>query len=303
MVPDFLDKLMSYQESFINYLKYEKRFSSHTVVAYKNDLDQFVLFCTEMVGEFNVKTVDIKIVRSWIVHLMELQLSPRSVHRKVTSVKSFFKFLMKEQLVENNPAVNLPLPKIRKKLPNFVEEDNLNHLLDDGFFADNFVGIRDKLIITLLYGTGIRLSELLMLKESDFDQNEYLVRVLGKRKKERIIPYPRSINNLLGSYVKIRNNNIGLNTERLLVTEKGNPVYKKLIYRVVKNNLSKITSLEKRSPHVLRHTYAAHLLNRGADLNAIKELLGHSNLAATQIYTHTSYEKLLDSYKQAHPRG
>ncbi len=294
---------MSYQESFINYLKYEKRFSSHTVVAYKNDLDQFVLFCTKMVGEFNVKTVDIKMVRSWIVHLMELQLSPRSVHRKVTSVKSFFKFLMKEQLVESNPAVNLPLPKIRKKLPNFIEEDNLNHLLDDGFFTDNFIGIRDKLIITLLYGTGIRLSELLMLKEGDFDSKEYLVRVLGKREKERIIPYPRSINNLLGLYIKRRNSNREINTDRLLVTEKGNPVYEKLIYRVVKNNLSKITSLEKRSPHVLRHTYATHLLNRGADLNAIKELLGHSNLAATQVYTHTSYEKLLESYKQAHPRG
>jgi len=303
VVPDFLNELMSYQESFINYLKYEKRFSSHTVVAYKNDLDQFVLFCTKMVGEFNVLTVDTKTVRSWIVHLMELQLSPRSVHRKVTTVKSFFKFLLKELVVENNPAVSLPLPKIRKKLPNFVEENNLNHLLDDGFFADNFVGIRDKLIINLLYGTGIRLSELLMLKESDFNTKEYLIRVLGKRKKERIIPYPRSINNLLELYVKERKKNVGTNADRLLVTKKGSPVYEKLIYRVVKNNLSKVTSLEKRSPHVLRHSYATHLLNKGADLNAVKELLGHSNLAATQVYTHTTYEKLLDSYKQAHPRG
>lgn len=294
---------MSYQELFINYLKYEKRYSSHTVVAYNNDLDQFVRFCTIVVGEFNIIKVDTKLVRSWIVHLMEQELSPRSVSRKVTTVKSFYKFLMKEQIVENNPAINLPLPKIRKKLPNFVEENNLHHLLDDGFFSNDFRGVRDKLIINLLYGTGIRLSELLNLKDSDINLKECLIKVLGKRKKERVIPYPKNINNLLELYVNIRNSQIEIKTKQLLVTEKGNPVYEKLIYRVVKNNLSKVTSLEKKSPHVLRHTYATHLLNKGADLNAVKELLGHSNLAATQVYTHTTFEKLRDSYKQAHPRG
>jgi len=294
---------MSYQESFINYLKYEKRFSSHTVVAYTNDLDQFVQYCTIMVGEFSVKKVDTKLVRSWIVSLMEQDLSPRSVNRKVTTLKSFFKFLMKEQVVEVNPAVGLPLPKIRKKLPNFVEENNLHHLLDDGFFDDDFSGIRDKLIVYLLYGTGIRLSELLGLKDTDINTKEFLIRVLGKRNKERIIPYPKSINKLLALYVKVREETIGGKSERLLVTEKGKPVYEKLIYRVVKQNLSKVTLLEKRSPHVLRHSYATHLLNKGADLNAVKELLGHSNLAATQVYTHTTFEKLRDSYKQAHPRG
>ncbi len=294
---------MSHQELFINYLKYEKRYSSHTVVAYNNDLDQFVQFCTIVVGEFNVIKVDSKLVRNWIVHLMEQELSPRSVNRKITTLKSFYKFLMKEQIVENNPAINLPLPKIRKKLPNFVEENNLHHLLDDGFFSNDFIGVRDKLIINLLYGTGIRLSELLNLKDSDINVKECLIRVLGKRKKERVIPYPKSINNLLELYVNIRNSQIEIKTKQLLVTEKGNPVYEKLIYRVVKNNLSKVTSLEKKSPHVLRHTYATHLLNKGADLNAVKELLGHSNLAATQVYTHTTFEKLRDSYKQAHPRG
>ena len=242
-------------------------------------------------------------VRNWVVHLMEKDLTPRSVNRKVTTIKSFFKFLMKEQIVENNPATLLPLPKIRKKLPNFVEESNLNHLLDDGFFEDNFAGIRDKLIITLLYGTGIRLAELLNLKESDINQKEHLIRVLGKRKKERVIPYPAGINKLLELYVNVKRETIGSVSERLLVTDSGKPVYEKLIYRVVKNNLSKITLLEKKSPHVLRHTYATHLLNKGADLNAVKELLGHSNLAATQIYTHTTFERLHDIYKQAHPRG
>ena len=294
---------MDYRESFIDYLKYEKRCSSHTVVAYKNDLDQFVQFCTKMVGEFNVKTADSKLVRSWIVELMENELSARSVTRKITSVKSFFKFLLKEQVVESNPANYLALPKIRKKLPNFVEEPKLQHLLDDGYFSNDFVGIRDKLIITLLYGTGIRLAELLLLKDSDFETKTSLIKVLGKRKKERIIPYPVSLNQLLEQYVCIRNATIDLKTDKLFVTESGKPVYEKLIYRVVNSNLAKVTLLEKKSPHVLRHTYATHLLNNGADLNAVKELLGHSNLGATQVYTHTSFERLHDIYKQAHPRG
>ncbi len=294
---------MSYQESFIDYLKFEKRYSSHTVIAYKKDLDQFVQFCTERVEDFNIKETDTKQIRAWVVSLMEQNLTPRSVNRKVTTLKSFFKFLMKEHGVESNPATNLALPKIRKKLPNFVEESNLIHLLDDGFFSDDFAGIRDKLIITLLYGTGIRLSELLKLKESDFNKKENSIKVLGKRNKERIIPYPVSINKLLELYVNVKRETTGSKTERLLVIESGKPVYEKLIYRVVKNNLAKVTLLEKKSPHVLRHTFATHLLNRGADLNAVKELLGHSNLAATQIYTHTTFERLHEIYKQAHPRG
>ncbi len=294
---------MDYRESFFNYLKFEKRSSTHTVIAYTIDLDQFVQFCMEVVGEFNVKKVDSKIIRSWIVHLMENNLSARSVNRKITTIKSFFKFLLKEQIVENNPANHVTLPKIRKKLPNFVEEKNLNHLLDDGFFSNDFVGVRDKLIISLFYGTGIRLAELLQLKESDVDTKNCLIKVLGKGKKERIIPYPTSINQLIEQYLNEKNNKIGFETKELLVTSEGKPVYGKLIYRVVKNSLAKVTLLEKKSPHVLRHTYATHLLNKGADLNAVKELLGHSNLAATQIYTHTTFEKLHSVYKQAHPRG
>ncbi|WP_372948314.1 tyrosine-type recombinase/integrase [Mariniphaga sp.] len=294
---------MNYQESFVNYLRYEKRNSSHTVTAYKKDLDQFVSFYTEMVGEFDVKRVDAKFVRSWIVSLMEQEYTPRSVSRKISTVKAFYRFLMKNEIVESNPATNVTLPKIRKKLPNFVEENNLHHLLDDGYFTDDFKGIRDKLIITLLYGTGIRLAELLNLKDRDFDTKGYLIKVLGKRQKERIIPYPRSINQLLQQYLEIRNREIGNSQEALLVTEKGKPVYEKLIYRVVNKYLELVTSLEKKSPHVLRHSYATHLLNKGADLNAVKELLGHSNLSATQVYTHTTFEKLHSIYKQAHPRG
>jgi len=294
---------MSYQESFINFLRYEKRYSVHTVTAYKNDLDQFVGFCTDVVGDFVVKEVDAKLVRSWVVSLMENNIAPRSVGRKVTSVKSFYNYLMRGQHVESNPAANIPLPKVRKKLPHFVEENSLAHLLDGNEFENSFKGIRDKLIIALLYGAGIRLAELRGLKEKDFDTQSHLVRVLGKRQKERVIPYPREINNLLNEYVIARNKKLEVEPEFLLVTEKGKQVYEKLVYRVVKSNLAKVTSLEKKSPHVLRHSYATHLLNKGADLNAVKELLGHSNLAATQVYTHTTFEKLRDSYKQAHPRG
>lgn len=292
-----------YQESFISYMKYERRYSSHTLVAYKKDLDQFNAYCTEMIGDFDVNKIDRKLLRGWIVFLMEQGLSPRSVNRKVSTVKALFKYLMKENVAVKNPALDLPMPKIRKKLPSFVEEINLHHLLDDGLFTDDFRGVRDKLIITLLYGTGIRLAELLHLKDQDFNTKEYLIKVLGKRQKERVIPYPRSLNTILNQYILLRNEKIAMKPGKLLVTEKGEPVYDKLIYRVVKNNLEKVTSLEKKSPHVLRHSYATHLLNKGADLNAVKELLGHSNLAATEVYTHTTFEKLHDIYKQAHPRG
>nr|WP_319999067.1 tyrosine-type recombinase/integrase [uncultured Draconibacterium sp.] len=294
---------MSYQESFINFLKYEKRYSPHTVKAYKKDLDRFVEFYTKMVGDFIVKDVDLQLLRSWVVDLMEHDYSPSSVSRMMTAVKSFYNFLLREQVVDVNPAINVPLPKIRKKLPHFVEENNLNHLLDDDLFDNGFRGRRDKLIISLFYGTGIRLAELINLKDRDFNTAEYLIKVLGKRNKERIVPYPREINQLFADYLAVRDSEIVNNSGYLFVTEKGKQIYEKLVYRVVKSNLARVTSLEKKSPHVLRHTYATHLLNNGADLNAVKELLGHANLAATQVYTHTTFEKLQQSYKQAHPRG
>jgi integrase/recombinase XerC len=294
---------MDLQESFINYLKYEKRSSSHTVVAYKNDLDQFVQFCTRMVGEFDHRQVDNKLIREWVVSLMASKISPRSVNRKVSTLKSYFKHLMKMGEIEKSPVIQVPLPKIRKKLPNFVGEKNLNHLLDDGFFEADFPGVRNKLIIALLYGTGVRLSELLTLSEDNIDLKQFQIKVLGKRNKERIIPFPRSLKPLIEEYRSFKMEAFGLSGGVLLLTDKGMPAYEKLIYRVVTTHLAMVTSLEKRSPHVLRHTYATHLLNKGADLNAVKELLGHSNLAATEVYTHTTFEKLHSIYQQAHPRG
>jgi integrase/recombinase XerC len=294
---------MDYQESFISYLQFEKRSSSHTVTAYQNDLDQFVQYCIKLVGEFNVNNVDAKLVRSWVVQLMGNGLNPSSVNRKVTTVKAFFRYLQKHNVVTMNPADSLPLPKIRKKLPQFVEEKSLNNLLDNDFFDNEFIGTRDKLIISLFYGAGIRLSELTGLTDSNLDIQLCQLKVVGKRNKERIVPYPTSINGLIKKYFELRNELFGTKTGRLLLTGKGEPVYGKLVYRIVKRELGKVTLLEKKSPHVLRHSYATHLMNNGADLNAVKELLGHSNLAATQIYTHTTFKKVHEIYKQAHPRG
>lgn len=294
---------MSYQESFLKYLKFEKRCSEHTIIAYKNDLDQFEEFLFKMVGDFNILKIDSKIIRQWIVSLMESGDVPKTVVRKVTALKSFYKYLMRQELIESSPAGMVTTPKVPKKLPYFVDENSLHILLDNGYFGKDFEGVRDKLIISLFYGSGMRLSELKNLKESNILQSECLLKVLGKNNKERFVPYPGSINSLITEYLLVRNAEFPDGTPALLVTSKGNPVYEKLIYRIVRKYLSLVTTLEKKSPHVLRHTYATHLLDRGADLNAVKELLGHSNLAATQIYTHTSTEKIQRIYKQAHPRA
>jgi integrase/recombinase XerC len=294
---------MDYQESFIHYLRYEKRNSSHTVVAYENDLNQFIQFANEMVENFELIKTDRKLVREWVVHLMEKKISARSVHRKASTIQAFFKYLMKMELIDANPVHNIPLPKIRKKLPFFVEEKNLHHLLDDGFFTPDFSGQRDKLVIALLYGTGIRLSELIKLQVGDVDLVHYQIKVTGKRNKQRIIPFSRSLSPEIETYLMLKNEIFPDSPDGIILTDKGDPAYDKLIYRIVKNYLTKVTLLEKKSPHILRHTYATHLLNKGADLNAVKELLGHANLAATEIYTHTTFEKLHSIYQQAHPRG
>ena len=294
---------MTHQESFINYLKYEKRYSHLTAVAYKKDLDQFEEFFVKTIGDFNVEGINDKVVRLWVIDLMDNKLTARTVNKKISALKSFYKYLLRHEVVKENNLVNIIVPKVRKKLPQFVEEKNLIHLLDDGFFGIDFESLRDKLILSLFYGSGIRLSELMNLKDGDLNQAESLVKVLGKRNKERITPYPRSLNELINQYKTERNKLFGNTTQTLFVTSSGEPVYEKLIYRVVNKYLAQVTTIDQKSPHVLRHTFATHMLNHGADLNAVKEMLGHSNLSATQIYTHTSLEKIQKVYKQAHPRS
>ena len=290
-------------ELFLNHLKYERRYSQNTITAYENDLDQFVLFGKKLVEDFCVEEVDYHLIRQWIVSLMDNGISAKSVNRKISTLKTFFKFLMREGVIEKNPTDKVAIPKMGKKLPVFVQEKEMNRLLDGRFFTEDFEGRRDKAVVSLFYGTGIRLSELVGIRFPDLNLIEKMVKVNGKRDKQRLVPFPLEISGVLNDYIKLRNELFPAAENFLFLTGTGEPVYNKLIYRIVKRELSLVTTVEKKSPHILRHSYATHLLNRGADLNAIKELLGHANLAATQIYTHTTFEQLKKVYKQAHPRA
>lgn len=294
---------MSYRESFLKYLKFEKRCSDHTIVAYRKDISQFEDFALQVAGDFDVLKVDSKLIRNWVVEMMDHKTAAKTVTRKITSLKSFYKYLLRQELITVSPVDAVITPKVPKRLPVFVDENSLHHLLDDGYFQTGFEGVRDKLMVSLFYGTGIRLSELINLKDEQIFLKEFQIRVLGKNNKERIVPYPRSLNPLFEEYILLRNATFGDGAKDYFLTAKGEKVYEKLVYRAVKKSLAWVTTLEKKSPHVLRHSFATHLLNRGADLNAVKELLGHSNLAATQIYTHTTTDKLQSIYKQAHPRA
>jgi integrase/recombinase XerC len=288
---------------FLDYLRYEKRNSPNTFTAYENDLHQFVSFGKQLIEDFSIENTDHHLIRQWIISLMDQGVTSRSVNRKISTLKSFYKFLMRQGIIDKNPADRVIIPRMGKKLPVFVQEREINYLLDGGFFGNDFQGKRDKAIITLFYGSGIRLSELKNIRIQDLDLKEKTVKVLGKRNKERLVPFPLEIATVVKEYLEERNELFGDVSDVVFLTDKGEPIYSKLIYRIVIKHLSLVTTLDRKSPHILRHSYATHLLNRGADLNAIKELLGHSNLAATQVYTHTTFEELKKIYKQAHPRG
>ena len=295
---------MRYKESFLKYIQFEKRYSINTVQSYQNDLSQFYTFCEKSNDNFDILSVNDKIIRTWIVFLMENNASPKTVHRKISTLKSFFKFLIREKLLEKNPLDKVLTPKISKKLPSFIEKEQILSLLNSHDFGENFSGIRNKLIIEMFYHTGMRLSELINLKNTDVNTKELLVKVLGKRNKERIIPFSKELNRSVIIYNDLKSESFpDLESNDFFVTDKGKKIYEKLVYRIVNKYLQLVTTLEKKSPHILRHTFATHMLNSGADLNAIKELLGHSNLSATQIYTHNTFEKLKKIYKQAHPRA
>ena len=287
---------------FLKYLKTQKGYSKHTVTSYGSDLKYFSKFCSENRLCNSIDDANSKTVRKWISSLKQEGMSSRSVNRKIASLKSYFIYLLRRDIIKTNPAENITNLKSAKKLPDFIKEDVLNCLFDGSYFPKNFEGKRDRLIIELLYATGIRRAELTGLKLSNVDTTQSKVKVLGKQNKERIIPYPTPLNKRIKEYIELRKEQTPEDT-CFFITEKGKPIYSKLVYRVVKKYLSYSTSLKKKSPHILRHTYATHLLNNGADINAVKELLGHANLSATQIYTHNTFERLTNIYKQAHPRA
>jgi integrase/recombinase XerC len=293
-------------ERFIQYIKFEKRYSPHTVSAYQSDLDQFIFFLNHPDPTItHPSEISHYHIRNWMVELMNQKLTARSVNRKIATLRKYFKFLVQEGLITINPASKINAPKVPKNLPVVVEDARLTHMLDDGeIFSNDFKGLRDKLIIEILFGTGIRLSELMGIKEADINVYEGTVKVLGKRNKQRIIPLNNELKILLAQYLELKKSEqFSNNSTTLIVTDKGADAYSKLIYLTVHKYLSHISTQNKRSPHVLRHTFATSLLNNGADLNAIKELLGHANLSATQIYTHNSVERLKSIYKLAHPKA
>jgi integrase/recombinase XerC len=289
-------------EDFILYLQAEKRYASHTLKAYKNDLEQFHAFCQQ--HDHGGMDLHFKTIRSWVVSLMDSGYAPRSVHRKLTSLQSYCRYLLRTGELDSNPMDKVLKPRLNKRVPSFIEEAQMELLLNDFEFGDDFEGIRNILMLDLLYQTGIRRSELIGLSFNNLDLDGKSLKVMGKRSKERIIPLGDAIIGRIREYIPVRNKIISPETEgALFITLKGKPVYDKLVYRIVNQYLSMVTTLEDKSPHVLRHTFATHMLNHGADLNTIKELLGHANLSATQVYTHNTFKKLKSIYNQAHPRA
>jgi integrase/recombinase XerC len=288
------------RDEFLKFIQFEKRYSKHTLVAYANDLNQFFTYLATTYEIKEPEEIKHTIIRSWIVSLMEQKITPRSINRKITVLKTFYKFLLRQNTVNQNPMLKILSPKTSKRLPVFIEKEKMDNLLDNIEFTDDFEGQRNKLILELFYATGMRLSELINLKQSNIDLYLCQLKVLGKRNKERIIPFSNNLKKQIQQYIALKKDG---NDELLFTDKNGKPMYAKQVYRLVNAALSQVTSADKKSPHVLRHTFATHMLNNGAELNAIKELLGHANLAATQVYTHNTVEKLKNIHKQAHPKG
>ena len=287
-----------HKNNFLKYLEFEKRYSQHTLKSYNTDISQFSSYLIKEFNLKNIEEVNHSLIRSWVSSLLEASVSSRTVNRKITTLKSFFKFLMQENVIFENPMRKIISPKTSKKLPVFIEKSKMDELLDEIEFPDTFEGTRDKLIIDMFYMTGMRLSELLSVRLVDIDFVNSVVKVLGKRNKERIIPLPPVL--LRNLRIFAQNNRI---KDLLFINFEGKMLSPKNVYNIVNKYLSMVSSIEKKSPHVLRHTFATHMLNNGADINAIKEILGHANLSATQVYTHNTIDKLKTIYKQAHPRA
>lgn len=325
--------LLVYHEAFIRYIEIEKRFAANTVLSYSNDLTQFINFVdSQLVGQLisrlvksniqaqtaseshqlNIKLIKHTHIRSWVVHLMEEKITARSINRKLSCLKTFFKFLQKREIITLNPMLKVTSPKIAKRLPTTVSETKMDNLLDDIEWGNSFEDIRDKTIVEILYNTGLRRSELVNLKISQIDFSRNRIKVIGKGNKERLIPIGKKLADTIQNYISRDAMHRVSHEDAMDSISHGDAINRvstlfdlsaQKMYYIVKKRLGLVTTQEKRSPHVLRHSFATHLSENGADLNAIKELLGHSNLSATQIYIHNSAEKLKKAYQQAHPKG
>lgn len=300
-----ISMLAQYQTDFIHYLRFEKRYSAHTITAYQNDLEQFFLFLNQNYPEATTpETINHFQLRSWLADLKDKNIKERSINRKMSTLQSFFNFLKRMELTDNNPATRLRTLHTPERLPLFLKEQETEKLLEEVTFSEGFCGFTERLICELLYATGMRRNELLQLKELDIEWSLAQIRVLGKGNKERLVPVCKELLSLIEDYIKEKKSIPDCNTERLFVLKSGQPVYAGYIYRVVNKYLNDTGStLKRKSPHVLRHSFATHLLEHGANIQAIKELLGHSSLAATQIYAHNSIARLKEIHEKNHPRG
>ena len=291
-------------QHFLEYLKFQKRYSQHTIVSYKNDLDSFFIFLQNQFGETPLKDIKTAFIRSWLAELKQHGLESKSINRKISTLKSFFKYQLRQQTIIISPMTAIISPKISKRLPQFVDKNDITTLLTHVEFPDTWQGKTEQLILQLLYNTGIRQAELVGLKEIDISKSNSTIKVLGKGNKERSIPVSNQLMNKMLEYIIDKKRLLQVcDFNFLLVTAAGKNIYPRYVYNTVNKYLSMVTTIDKKSPHVLRHTFATHLMNNGADLNAVKELLGHSSLAATQIYTHNTIEKLKDIHKKAHPKA
>lgn len=291
-------------QSFLDYLKYQKRYSSYTIRSYQDDLAQFFGFLQTQYGEAPLTVISHNHVRSWLASIREKNITSKTINRKISSLKSFFKYLVKTGILEQTPMTRVITPKISKRLPDFIKETDAGKLMESLENTEDWKSLNTKMLITLFYTTGMRLSELVNLRENQVDFSRKQVKVLGKGNKERIIPLGQDIVTMIKDYIQRKKREFESADNALLVTEKGKKMYPKYPYLLVRSFLgTEVKTLNKKSPHVLRHSFATHLSNNGADLNAIKELLGHSSLAATQVYTHNTIEKLKNVYKKAHPKA
>jgi len=289
-------------ENFLQFIQIEKRYSVNTLLSYKKDLEQFQVFLHLQYDDVPLEQVVFHQVRSWVVYLMQEGVNPRSINRKLSTLRTFYKFLIRTGVIQQNPMQGLQGPKTSKRNPSFVPESAMEQLLDKLVFPEGFEGVRDRAILETFYFTGIRRAELMGIQEQDINFGMHTLKVLGKRNKERLIPLSPVLEELLKTYIREKSE-AGFSSENLFVDNKGRPIQARFVYSLVNKYLSAVTTIERKSPHILRHTFATHMLNNGAELNAIKEIMGHASLAATQVYTHNSLEKLKQVHKKAHPRS